>query len=336
MPSPYAKPSQQLFWDLVNRSNPQLKIPLSDANCVIYGYPVSVGVNAASGMRNTKIRLYAKQGMGYKGELTVYYNRLDLSLLFSGFSVKVVNYAANNIPTVVDAFNATYGLNLLWAGRHLNQTQPTWALGMTIPDIASTSGVYSGGSSTIDNTMLYQAVPESLCWNGSAFTIARIKGNPDFSTIITKPEIVTMRRLPVMPAGTYDTALLTWGVDFTDYAASTIKNFLGSTSTRSYQVALAQMLKDVTGLPFAWGNSGAAGDVLDLQGFTAQNYQVTAGAKYYYNTDDFNNCLHLYRDTSGWVGSGWSPENHMGFVSEQDDAAASTVKRCSVFIHYNA
>lgn len=333
MPSPYAKPSQQLFWDLVNRSNPQLKIPLSDANCVIYGYPVSVSSNATSGYRNTRVRLYAKQGMGYKGELTVYYNRLSLNNFFAGFTPTVINYTANSTEAVVDALNSTYGLSLLYADRLATTTQPAWTLGMTIPDITVSSSSYASGSSTIDNERSYTPAPESLCWYGSAFNIKRVRGNPDFGTIITKPEIATMRRLPVLPEGTYDTALLTWGADFTDYLP-TINNFISSPGNRNYQLQLAQMLKDVTGLPFAWGTGTSAYDKLDLYGFTNQLYQLAIGTKHYYNTEDYNRCLVLYRD-SAWLGSGWSPEGHMPLIMDQDDAM-STTKRCGVFIHFNA
>lgn len=339
MPSPYAKPSQQLFWDLVNRSNPQLKIPLSDDNCVIYGYPVSVTPTAATGMRNTRIRLYAKVGKGYKGEIYVYYNRLNINWFFTGITPTVTNYAANNYLLVLAAFNNTYGLSLTNTDRtYTGNSQPAWTLGMTIPDIMRYNGTYATGSSGADNTMLFTMCPESLCWiGGQQITITRIRGNPDFGSLITKPEIVQMRKVPVMPEGTYDTALLTWGYDFTDNIP-TISNFLGNPTSRTYQVNLAAMLAQVTGLPFAWGSGNAAG-ALDLQGFTYNNYQQAMGSKMYYNTDDFNRCLLLYRDYYSTqtppLGAGWSTAGWQGINGDQDDVN-TTVFRHAVFIHYNA
>lgn len=253
MPSPYAKPSQQLFWDLVNRSNPQLKIPLSDDNCVIYGYPVSVTPSAATGMRNTRIRLYAKVGKGYKGEIVLYYNRLNINSFFTGITPTVTNYAANNYLQVLAAFNNTYGLSLTITDRTNSSSQPPWTLGMTIPDIMRYDGSYYSGSWSGNNSMLFTTCQESLCWiGGQNIIITRIRGNPDFGTLITKPEIAQMRKVPVMPEGTYDTALLTWGYDFTDNIPA-ISNFLSSPSSRTYQVNLAAVLAQVTGLPFAWG-----------------------------------------------------------------------------------
>lgn len=337
MPSPYAKPSQQLFWDLVNRSNPQLKIPLSDDNCVIYGYPVSVTPSAATGMRNTRIRLYAKVGKGYKGEIVLYYNRLNISSFFTGITPTVTNYAANNYLLVLAAFNNAYGLSLTSTDRtYMGNTQPPWTLGMTIPDIMRYNGSYVTGSSGLDNTMSFMICPESLCWVGGQITITRIRGNPDFGTLITKPEIVQMRKVPVMPEGTYDTALLTWGYDFTDNIP-TISNFLTSPSSRTYQVNLAAMLAQVTGLPFAWGSGNTAG-ALDLQGFTYNNYQQAIGTKAHYNSDDFNRCLILYRDYSAAsppLGAGWSTAGWQGMSPDQDDVN-TTLFRHAVFMHYNA
>lgn len=338
MPSPYAKPSQQLFWDLVNRSNPQLKIPLSDDNCVIYGYPVSVTPSAATGMRNTRIRLYAKVGKGYKGEIFVYYNRLSITSFFTGIDTVVTNYAAYNYILVLAAFNNTYGLSLTSTDRTYNTSRnpPPWTLGMTIPDIMRYDGSYSLGSWSVDNTMLFTTCPESLCWiGGQNINISRIRGNPDFGTLITKPEIAQMRKVPVMPEGTYDTALLTWGYDFTDNLP-TISNFLGNPSSRTYQVNLAAMLAQVTGLPFAWGSGNAAG-ALDLQGFTYNNYQQAIGSRAHYNSDDFNRCLVIYRDYSAAsppLGSGWSTEGWQGMSPDQDDVNV-TLFRHAVFMHYN-
>lgn len=336
MPSPYAKPSQQLFWDLVNRSNPQLKIPLSDDNCVIYGYPVSVTPSAATGMRNTRIRLYAKVGKGYKGEIVLYYNRLNINSFFTGIAPTVTNYAANNYLQVLAAFNNTYGLSLTISDRTNSSSQPPWTLGMTIPDIMRYDGSYYSGSWSGNNSMLFTTCQESLCWiGGQNIIITRIRGNPDFGSLITKPEIVQMRKVPVMPEGTYDTALLTWGYDFTDYAP-TITNFIGTPTNRSYQINLAAMLAQVTGLPFAWGNGGAAG-ALDLQGFTPQVYQQAIGTKAHYNSDDYNRCLIMYRDfstASPPVGTGWSTAGWQGMSSDQDDVN-TTLFRHAVFIHYN-
>ncbi|ECF3006244.1 hypothetical protein E2H08_03705 [Salmonella enterica subsp. enterica serovar Enteritidis] len=298
---------------------------------------MSVTPSAATGMRNTRIRLYAKVGKGYKGEIVLYYNRLNINSFFTGITPTVTNYAANNYLQVLAAFNNTYGLSLTITDRTNSSSQPPWTLGMTIPDIMRYDGSYYSGSWSGNNSMLFTTCQESLCWiGGQNIIITRIRGNPDFGTLITKPEIAQMRKVPVMPEGTYDTALLTWGYDFTDNIPA-ISNFLSSPSSRTYQVNLAAVLAQVTGLPFAWGNGNAAG-ALDLQGFTYNNYQQAIGTKAHYNSDDFNRCLVIYRDYSAAsppLGSGWSTAGWQGMSPDQDDVNV-TLFRHAVFMHYNA
>lgn len=333
MPAPYSKPSQQLIWDLINKSNPQLQIPLSDLNCVIYGYPTAQTPNAANGMRNTRIRLYAKQGMGYKGELTVNYNRLSLVSFFVGINPTITNYSAGNPASVLNAFNAAYGLNTLYAQRATNTAQPAWVLGMTIPDITSAS-TYSSGSSGSDNQMLFTAAPESLCWLG-AITIVRIRGNPDLSTLITNPALADSRRVPPTPADKYNVPLLTYGYDFTDYQADII-NFINSSTSQSYRNRMAQILTTVTGLPFTWSTvSGTAqAQKLDLYTMNTSLRSGTPGTREYFNSEDYNRCLILY--LSSPYGTAWDPLGYGMLLPDQDNPPASAaVLSTGVYMHFN-
>lgn len=340
MASPYAKPSQQLIWDLINRSNPQLLIPLSDDNCVIYGYPVSQTPNAANGMRNTRIRLYAKQGKGYKGELTVNYNRLSLNSLFTGINPSITNYTANNTTAVIAAINAAYGLSLLHDTRASNAGTPVWTIGMTVPDIIVNSGSYASGSAYTDNSRDFAAAPESLCWvSPNAIRIYRYLGNPDLSTLIAKTEMPSMRYLPVIAPGTYDLGLYTWGVDFTPYAAD-IANYLNNPTTRSYQQKLAQIIATETGLPVKWGNGEASPGYLDLYGFTYQNYSQAINIQYYYNTDDYNRALRLSFRTalSGLRGDAWAMDGFKYLNAngdELDRGSAAAKDYIDIWLHYN-
>lgn len=329
MAAPYSKPSQQLFWDLVNKSNPQLRIPLSDNNCVVYGYPVAQNPTTGNGQRNTRIRLYAKVGMGYSGELTVNYNRLNLTSLFTGNDPKITNYAADTSETVIAAFNAAYGLSLKYA-RLSTGSQPAWTIGMDIPDLIPNS-TYLSGNYYSDNNRSHSAAPESLCWIGT-INITRIKGNPDLGVLITKPELMDSRRIVVPEEGKLNIPLLTYGIDFTS-KADVIALFRSNSSNRSYQNQFVAMLAEVTGLPFTFSTTQYAASLekLDLYGMTVQNYAVAKGTQHYYNTEDYTNCLILY--TNSPQGTMWSKDFYG--VLDQDVDVTSVNKNVGVFIHYN-
>lgn len=330
MPAPYSKPSQQLIWDLINKSNPQLQIPLSDLNCVIYGYPTAQNPNAANGMRNTRIRLYAKQGMGYKGELNVNYNRLSIASFFTGITPTIVNYSATSPATVIDAFNSTYGLSLIHSNRTTNP-QPAWYLGMTIPDIINTNN-YNIGSAGGDNQMNFSATPESLCWTGTV-TINRVRGNPDLGTLITKPALADSRRVVPSVDGKYNVPLLTYGYDFTDYQAD-ITAFTNSVSNQSLRNRIAQILTTVTGLPFTWSTVSGTANSLPLDLYLMNNTvrAGTPGAREYFNSEDYNRCLLLYTTTP--YGTGWDTFGY-GILQPDQDTPPASALNVGVFMHYN-
>lgn len=331
MPAPYSKPSQQLIWDLINKSNPQLQIPLSDLNCVIYGYPVTQTPNAANGMRNTRIRLYAKQGMGYKGELTVNYNRLSLNSLFVGITATVINYSANDWKSVISAFNATYGLSLIQSNRNSSTNADAWTLGMTIPDISPNSTLNSGSDGS-DNVRSFYATPESLCWVG-AIAITRIRGNPDLSTLITKPALADSRRVVNTAPGKYNVPLLTYGYDFTDYQAD-ITNFINNTTAQATRNRIAQILTTVTGLQFTWSTVAGTANAQPLDLYTMNNTvrAGTPGNREYFNSEDYNRCLLLYSTTP--YGTAWDTFGYGILQADQDNPPASALN-AGVFMHYN-
>ncbi len=331
MPAPYSKPSQQLIWDLINKSNPQLQIPLSDLNCVIYGYPTAQAPAVANGMRNTRIRLYAKQGMGYKGELIVNYNRLNLASLFVGITATVVNYTANDWKSVISAFNATYGLSLIQSNRNSNISPDPWALGMTIPDI-SPAQTFSSGSDGNDNSRVFYATPESLCWTG-AVSITRIRGNPDLGTLITKPALADSRRVVPSVDGKYNVPLLTYGYDFTDYQAD-INAFINAPTNQSLKNRIAQILTAVTGLPFTWSTASNTANSLPLDLFTMNNAVRggTPGVREYFNSEDYNRCIILY--TASPYGTAWDPFSY-GLLQQDQDTPPVNPLQVGVFMHYN-
>lgn len=74
----YRKKSSELVYDLINRDNPQLPVPVSPDNCKL-GTPVVITLD---GIRNTRIPIMALDGGFYMGASSVTYRRLSQVDLF--------------------------------------------------------------------------------------------------------------------------------------------------------------------------------------------------------------------------------------------------------------
>lgn len=112
----YRKKSSELVYDLINRDNPQLPVPVSPSNCKL-GTPVAI---AADGIRNTRIPIMALDGGFYMGSASVTYRRLRQDDLFhQGYPIiedylLPADYGANgptyaHINAVVRWVNNRYG-----------------------------------------------------------------------------------------------------------------------------------------------------------------------------------------------------------------------------------
>ena len=73
----YRKKSSELVYDLINRDNPNLPVPVSPDNCRL-GTPVTI----SEGFRNTRIAVMALDGGYYMGTANVTYRRLSFYDLF--------------------------------------------------------------------------------------------------------------------------------------------------------------------------------------------------------------------------------------------------------------
>lgn len=106
----YSKAALQLVYDQVNRDNPGLPVVLSPDIAAITAGPVTV--NVAQYGRNTRATFTAKPGTGVQGNAVLYYDRVNLTTLYS--SVPVV-YLKATITTVADALasiNDALGITL--------------------------------------------------------------------------------------------------------------------------------------------------------------------------------------------------------------------------------
>lgn len=110
----YAKPSVDLVYDLINKANPGLPIPLSSTIARLDNPTPIAGAGPAD--LNTTVRASANRGEGYIGVNTLRYRRINLSDFFRSTVVIVNKYKAGGQPEkfsdYLDDFNVRYGFSL--------------------------------------------------------------------------------------------------------------------------------------------------------------------------------------------------------------------------------
>lgn len=105
----YTEPSMELLCQQIVRDNPGLAGKITADSVGVRGVPVARNVNG----RNTQITLVGKPGKGFAGEITVYYDRLNLASLFkSGPNMVSIPRSAQTHAEALPAFNELNGLNL--------------------------------------------------------------------------------------------------------------------------------------------------------------------------------------------------------------------------------
>lgn len=110
----YAKPSLDLVFDLINKANPTLPTPLSDAVARLDLPKVIAGAGPAD--LNTNVKVSAKYGQGYVGTRVLNYRRINLGDFFKNTVAIVNKYKSNGQPVkfsdYLADFNIRYGFSL--------------------------------------------------------------------------------------------------------------------------------------------------------------------------------------------------------------------------------
>jgi len=245
----YSKDSRALVYDLIAAANPQIQPPLSNDNCVIESItPVTPA--AANGMHNTSARIRGQQGDGYQGSFVVFYNRIDLA------KVIYPSDTLNSLNTYIALQN--------FAGRTTHQMLPQICLqvGLNLNtwDVTNNSFSYGGQADRIENSNL-SAVATSPAYIGTV-PMRVYRGKPDLGIQITATALAVLNHADKKVDDKASAALLTWGIDFSDY-----KNYFGSWANYSNNWdSLRQILTDrgVPDYPKA-ANSNFIGDSLTSQ-----------------------------------------------------------------------
>lgn len=236
----YAKPSNELVFDLINRDNPDLPVKVSPANCYVEKV-TKVAVNAASNNRNTSARLRGIQGSGFRDAITVYYDRVDLARLLpwgTNANAQFVTFDAPNLHAAFSVLLDTYGVN--FSAVDLSN----YSLGgISSPNYTSTVPII--------------AMTASPAYVGST-TLRYNRGLPVLDTSI-KDDVLNAIQEPISPAlGKKCIDLLTYGIDFTAY-----KNLLTVDASGLPQWAGLRKVLDDLGIPNYAGplNSNTVQDV---------------------------------------------------------------------------
>ncbi|QVW55798.1 hypothetical protein pEaSNUABM9_00217 [Erwinia phage pEa_SNUABM_9] len=222
----YGKPSNILVFDLINRDNPNLPVPVTADNCIIEKI-TNVAVNAASNNRNTSVRLRGVQGTGFRDQITLFYDRVSITTLFpNGTSAQAqfVTFDAATVHAALPVIFDTYGINF-----------GTWDL--------QNYGLSGVGSPNYTNTTTISALAGSPAYRGS-MNVRYSRGLPVLDTSITKDAVpaLTHNVDPALNQKCID--MLTYGIDFTAY-----KNLLQVTAAGLPQWEGLRSLLDSLGIP---------------------------------------------------------------------------------------
>ncbi|ANZ50064.1 putative virion structural protein [Erwinia phage vB_EamM_Parshik] len=236
----YAKPSNELVFDLINRDNPNLPFKADASNCIVEKI-TNVAVNAASNNRNTSARLRGVQGTGFRDAITVYYDRVNLGRLLPWGTTVQAQFVTFDAPNLHGAFAVlldTYGVNF------------------SAIDITN-YGLNGVKQANYTSTTTINALATSPAYVGSA-NVRYSRGLPVLDTSITKEVLVALQE-PVDPAlGQKCIDMLTYGIDFTAY-----RNLLTVDSSGLPQWAGLRKVLDDLGVPSYSGplNSNTVQDV---------------------------------------------------------------------------
>lgn len=208
----YGKVSDLLVFDLINRDNPGLPVPVSDSNVIVEKI-TGVTPSAATNNRNTQARLRGVQGMGYRDAITLYYDRINLSRLVPWWNLGtgtrtaagITNFTAASLHELLPSIFDAYGFNL-----QQKDVQNVTFAGVGLPNY----------------NLSYNctALATSPAYVGT-FTGYLKRGLPVLDTSITVDTLNVMKHPISLDGNQKCVDLMTWGIDFTAY-----KNLLTVTS----------------------------------------------------------------------------------------------------------
>ena len=274
----YQKPSLSLLYDLINKDNPNLPYVVSASTFVLHSGPKVMDPTTNNG-RNTQVVMRAVPGGGYRGLVTLNYNRIDFANLFKDIEVIITHYTATQFYNLIEMFNSVYGMALTTD----EMSNPSWQNSASATSATVTTAGVKGNTS-------------SLAFIGTIPKFTWKRGSPSLETLISRPE--PAMTMPAVFTTGYDFSQRYRGMDFTPIRTE-ILNVNSSNTGASWQT-LAAKLKEVTGDPWQYNNSG--NQPFNIYGASLALISVPGGpsnidnADYYY-TDTTHFCRIILNGT---------------------------------------
>jgi hypothetical protein len=273
----YRKPSNELVVDLINRDNPQLPFPIKANEC-FFGVPTAW--SAAGNFRNTEVSVTPRPNSPYIGAFKVRYRRLDIASLIPGGALIHDDWYINNgstpIAEFLTAFNKRTGMALAPA----DVTQTAIAVYPQNPSLNSYLTIKSSSLSFMGQV-------------GNKFT-------PCYPTSLHVPAVTTpLFHWDLVPRSEADPLrrYTTYGHNFSAFSdyletwSTSVAKTLAATDLDLLN--LLDYITTITGQTFDLGADTTPGG---LGGAFGLRY-VLPEASGYFNSDDYNRCVILYRST---------------------------------------
>lgn len=107
---PYIKPSREMVLNAINIENGLQNDPLTFEQIAL-GQPQVI--TTPNSKRNTRLLVYSLMKRGYKGNVTITFNRYSMENLFRGVTVVVIGDPVAKLSDILPAFNKATGIVLL-------------------------------------------------------------------------------------------------------------------------------------------------------------------------------------------------------------------------------
>lgn len=219
----YDKPSREMLLEAINRDNNLTGSKALTWNQIASGFPEVIQSEGAQ--RNTRVLLYGLNGQGYKGNVTIEYDRIDMPTLFRGVVPVVITDPVGKLSELLPFLNEKYGLSL-------------------IPDDIVDQSVKDLGESWVLDVQVKNGC---LAWQGG-FTLRFAKFVPNLKDVVTDVDlsvIVAPYTLGLKPQAEY----VTYGYDWTEIKDTLTKDWLYN---RTLTAADVDLLNEVVPLNFVY------------------------------------------------------------------------------------
>ena len=269
----YDKPSREMLLEAINIQNGLTANPLTWEQ-IASGYPEDVLTPGAD--RNTRVLIYGLNGGGYKGNVAITYDRIEMAILFRNVVPMVVTNPVNQLSELLPFLNKEYGTSFV------------------AEDVEDFS-VKEMGESWIADVKIK---PSCLAWKGT-FQLRYGKFFPNLADVITDVDLSAIIA-PIAVGAKPHAEYVTYGYDWTDLRQQFETDWAYN---RTITAADVDMLNEVVPLSLTYAApADAKPGEISLRGARYLGYSNVV-AKSTYNLDYRRVATITLAATSNYTGS---------------------------------